>query len=135
MYSCTVPKGSYLLFNSASTHKNSECWPLEMTENMPMEEFIPERWESYTKGHHHTSEIPLIYTPFGSGPRKCIGERFAIYESIIVLSRLVNTFEIDFAPSSPLKTRDIDTECVITMRPIGPVELEFTKRETNLLKK
>ncbi len=127
MYDTIIPKGSYLLFNSATIHKNAEFWPLEMTQNMPMDQFIPERWESYTNGQH-ISEIPLVYTPFGSGSRKCIGERFAIYESIIVLSRLLHSFEIDFAPSSPLRNKDIETECVITLRPIESVDLQFKKR-------
>ena len=39
--------------------------------------------------------VPCSYLPFGSGPRACIGERFAMIEMKITMVRLLQKFHIE----------------------------------------
>lgn len=41
------------------------------------------------------------YLPFGGGRRKCIGDQFALFESIVALSMLTRRFTFTLAPDSP----------------------------------
>lgn len=52
--------------------------------------FAPERWQN------DTGERPgeLRYFPFGGGPRRCLGERLALLECAIVLTRVVRAWRL-----------------------------------------
>ena len=41
------------------------------------------------------------YIPFGGGPRKCIGDQFALLEAVTVLSLLTRRFDFELDPASP----------------------------------
>ena len=58
----------------------------------PME-FIPERFSEERKHElvNHT------YLPFGAGPRKCIGFRFALAEIKVALIHFVRNFHFEYA--------------------------------------
>lgn len=54
------------------------------------ERFDPERFSS-----ENIAKInPYIYLPFGTGPRKCIGYRFALIETKILFYFILSKFEI-----------------------------------------
>ena len=61
------------------------------------------------------------YFPFGAGPRKCIGNNFAMFEMIIAVTELVSKFKIqaDFEA--------IDITPLITLKPKNAF-LNFEKR-------
>jgi len=65
------------------------------------EKFNPERFSEENKD----SITPYTYIPFGSGPRNCIGSRFAILEAKALLYHLLLNFEIVTIPRTqiPLK--------------------------------
>ena len=42
-------------------------------------------------------EKEVFYTPFGHGPRVCIGRHLAEMESVVMLSKIVRNFQVDFA--------------------------------------
>jgi cytochrome P450 len=44
----------------------------------------------------------FAYLPFGAGPRVCIGAQFALTEAVLVLARLVQSFEITRASNEPV---------------------------------
>ncbi|XP_047352250.1 cytochrome P450 9e2-like [Vespa velutina] len=54
------------------------------------EKFDPERFSEENK----QSIIPYTYLPFGMGPRRCIGERFALMETKIVIVNILKKFII-----------------------------------------
>ncbi|KAH0999846.1 hypothetical protein HUJ04_005336 [Dendroctonus ponderosae] len=55
------------------------------------EKFDPERFSDENKDKIR----PYTYIPFGSGPRNCIGSRFAILEAKAVLYHLLLNFKIE----------------------------------------
>lgn len=42
----------------------------------------------------------FAYLPFGGGRRKCIGDQFALFESIVGLSMLMRRYEFKLAPGA-----------------------------------
>jgi len=87
--------GSNLLFSVYEMHRHPDLW------EQP-ESFLPERFNE--GGRKFSSQ----YFPFGAGPRKCIGNNFAMFEMIIAVSELVSKFKIyanfDIIEITPLIT-------------------------------
>lgn len=54
------------------------------------ERFDPERFNEENKNNIK----PYTYIPFGSGPRNCIGSRFALVEMKIIFFHLLSKFDI-----------------------------------------
>ena len=54
------------------------------------EKFDPERFSEENKNKIN----PSMYIPFGSGPRNCIGSRFALLEGKLLLSYILKNFEV-----------------------------------------
>ncbi|KOC61106.1 Cytochrome P450 9e2 [Habropoda laboriosa] len=52
------------------------------------EKFDPERFSEENK----SNVVPYTYLPFGAGPRKCIGDRFAMMETKILMVQLLHKF-------------------------------------------
>lgn len=73
--------GSSLLFSIFEIHRHPELW------EQP-DAFMPERFSE--GGRQYSSQ----YFPFGAGPRKCIGNNFAMFEMIIAVSQLVSKYKI-----------------------------------------
>ena len=92
--------GSSLLFSIYEIHRHPKLW------DKP-DQFIPERFAN------QTNQFSGQYFPFGAGPRKCIGNNFAMYEMIIAVTELVKTYkikpafdEIDITPLIALKPKN-----------------------------
>lgn len=62
------------------------------------EKFNPERFSDENKDNI----VPYSYIPFGSGPRNCIGSRFAILEAKAVLYHLLLHFEVVPTQRTPI---------------------------------
>ena len=76
-----IKKGTYIRFPYYVIHHNPEFWP-------EPELFKPER---FLKENAHNI-VPYSWVPFGSGPRACIGERFAMVEMKIAMVKLLQKF-------------------------------------------
>ncbi|KAJ6639682.1 putative cytochrome P450 6g2 [Pseudolycoriella hygida] len=63
------------------------------------EKFIPERFMSETND--------ILWLPFGTGPRNCIGERFAMMQMKVAMVSLLTSFRLEFTPETP---NDIELE-------------------------
>ena len=91
--SCTVqgmpiPKGTKIYMPTYPAHINEEFFPQPF-------EFKPERFLK----ENSDKIIPYSYRPFGSGPRVCLGQRFAMVEMMIFMSKLMLKFKIVKVPN------------------------------------
>jgi len=69
--------------------------------------FRPERWTEEL-----LSSLPKgAYIPFGLGPRRCIGQAFAISESVAVLATLAQRYRLVAVE------REVEREVAMTLRP------------------
>ncbi|UPV73665.1 cytochrome P450 [Halorussus limi] len=81
--------------------------------------FRPDRW---TDGFEQS--LPrLAYFPFAAGPRRCIGDRFALLEARLVLATILQEYHLELVSSPALDLRPS-----ITARPKRPVEMKIHER-------
>jgi cytochrome P450 len=74
------------------------------------------------KGHpEYQSLHPYLSLPFGFGPRMCIGRRVAEQSLLILMTKLVGRFEIDWAADY----QDLDGISYLINQPDKPVKLKF----------
>lgn len=84
------------------------------------DEFLPERWEN-----DFAKTLPkYAYFPFGGGPRICIGNTFAIMESILLLATIMQRCRFTFAPG-----QKIVLEPGITLRPATGLKMTLHQRQ------
>jgi cytochrome P450 len=92
-------------------HRDPRFYPDPLT-------FRPERWEN------ETDKLPkYAYFPFGGGPRICIGNHFAMMESILLLTTIARQYRMDVAEDCR-----VATEPSITLRPKYGIRLKLRKR-------
>ncbi|XP_075831496.1 cytochrome P450 3A13-like [Microtus pennsylvanicus] len=91
-----IPKGTVVMVPTYALHKDPKCWP-------EPEEFRPERFSK----KNQDSIDPYTYQPFGSGPRNCIGMRFALMSIKVALVRVLQNFSFQPCEETqiPLKLR------------------------------
>ncbi|MGD8854095.1 MAG: cytochrome P450 [Gammaproteobacteria bacterium] len=106
---CSVPAGADVFICSYLLHRHPGYW----TEP---EAFRPERFAADQEARRH----PCVYIPFSAGPRRCIGERFAMSEMMIHLA--VTAARVSPRPVAP---RDVEVEAEVNLRPRQPVFLRF----------
>jgi cytochrome P450 len=94
----TLPRGTELISSVYHTHRMPDVYP-------EPQRFWPGRWERLDPG-------PYAYSPFGAGPRMCIGASFALMEIKLVLAILLQRYRLALPPN----TR-VDRSVTITMRP------------------
>ena len=97
-----------LLLSIYEIHRHKDHW-------QQPEAFIPERFEDGKQRKN------IAYYPFGAGPRKCIGNNFAMYEMILAISEVMLKFKIEE------KSTPIEITPLITLKPKNAF-LRFTRR-------
>jgi len=80
------------------------------------EKFIPERFLSQTTN-------PFLWLPFGTGPRNCIGERFAMMQMKVAIVSLLATFNLEITDETS-KTIELEKESTLLHTDRG-VSLKF----------
>jgi cytochrome P450 len=73
------------------------------------DEFRPER---FFPQNNQTERHPYVYIPFSFGKRNCIGQRFALLETKLILANILRNFEFeckqtvsDISPSNEIILR------------------------------
>jgi cytochrome P450 len=97
----TIPAGSVVLLAQYVTHRHRDFW--SNPEGFDPDRFLPERSE----GRH-----PYAYFPFGAGPRICIGNHFAMIESVLILATITSRWLLNLIPGRP-----VIPESRVTLRP------------------
>jgi cytochrome P450 len=101
------PKGIAIFLSPWSVHRD-ERWFSEP------DRFNPDRWLDGLAKRLHKFQ----YFPFGGGPRICIGNAFAMMESVLLLSTFARRFDVALAPGARLSARP-----AITLRPAHGVRV------------
>lgn len=78
--------------------------------------FLPERWV------RNSPPMPFTYIPFGIGQRVCIGQHFAMMESVLGLAAILSQFRFTLKNSQPP-----ELSAWITLRPRTPIYLQISK--------
>ena len=65
----------------------------------------------------------LSYTPFGGGPRACIGSGFAMMEACLVLAHIARVYRLRVVPGHP-----VEAQGWITLRPRHGLRMTLEKR-------
>ncbi|KAI1176242.1 cytochrome P450 CYP5202A1 [Nemania sp. FL0916] len=119
-----VPKGTLICFSTFACHRSTKYYGQDAMD------FRPERWREVdvkTRLHDYT------FHPFIGGPRKCLGERFAMKLMKYTVCRLVQCFsaiEVDDINSQDgSRWQDnIKFHIGLTMSPDGDVYVKLTGR-------
>jgi cytochrome P450 len=109
-----LPKRSLAFLSPYITQRHPRYWS-------DPEGFDPERFSDAASGPERPT---FAYFPFGGGPRKCIGEVFALVEATLVLATLARRFDLEL----PVGQVPVP-EPVITLRPRGGLPMLVKKRQ------
>ncbi len=99
----TAPKDSILFASQYLLHRDPRFFS-------DPDAFHPDRFLANGKAHQ------FAYFPFGLGPRRCIGEGFALMEGALVLGTILRRWKVESLPETKLV---LDPK--ITLRPMFPV--------------
>ncbi|XP_044931008.1 cytochrome P450 3A12 isoform X2 [Mustela putorius furo] len=110
-----IPKGTVVMVPVFTLHRDQDLWP-------EPEEFRPERFSKKKKD----SINPYTYLPFGTGPRNCIGMRFAIMNMKLALVRVLQNFSF-----KPCKETQIPMKLSVQglIQPEKPIVLKVEPRD------
>lgn len=108
----TIPKGATVFMSQWVLHRDTRYF------DRPGE-FDPERWSDGLAGR-----LPRgAYVPFGLGPRRCLGNVFALTEAVLVLATICRRFSL-----KAQRAEDPPMDPLITLRPHGPVPMRVEPR-------
>ncbi|MEW5313289.1 MAG: hypothetical protein WDW38_004870 [Sanguina aurantia] len=88
-----IPAGSDIFISVWNLHRSPALWE-------DSDSFKPERFPITSPIPNETTEN-FSYLPFGGGKRKCIGDQFALFESIVALSMLTRRYDFTLDPNGP----------------------------------
>jgi cytochrome P450 len=105
-----IPKGTWTFVSPYLTHHDARFW--RNPEGFDPERFSPDEEAKRPKG---------AYFPFALGPRKCIGESFAMMEARLILAAIVQRTRLELVPG-----RWTELDPTITLRPKGGLWMTAT---------
>ncbi|XP_058496284.1 cytochrome P450 3A56-like [Solea solea] len=109
-----IPKGMVITVPTWTLHHDPDSWP-------EPEEFIPERFSKENKQNID----PYTYLPFGEGPRKCIGMRFALMSMKLVAVEILQRFSFSVCEETEIP---LEMDNQILLMPKQPIKLKLEKR-------
>ncbi len=111
----TMPKGSVVNLVFYTSHHDPRWW--DEPEAFRPERFSPENEEKINKH---------AYTPFGGGPRVCIGNSFALMEARLLLATIAQRYTLELAPG-----QTVEMNPMITLNPKGGLPMTLRARKVN----
>ncbi|XP_063284879.1 cytochrome P450 3A8-like [Pelobates fuscus] len=102
----TIPQGVVTVIPLYALHRDPDNFP-------EPEEFRPERFSKENK-----ENLDYVFLPFGSGPRNCIGMRFALMNVKLAFVTLIQNFTFRTCSETPIPL-EIDTRGFLkTKKPV-----------------
>jgi beta-ring hydroxylase len=86
-----IKKGQDIFISTWNLHRSPKLWE-------ESDEFRPDRWDLYSAAE---ASQDFRFLPFGGGPRKCVGDVFATFETVTALAMIVRRFDFEMAPDAP----------------------------------
>ncbi|KAI0401981.1 cytochrome P450 [Xylaria palmicola] len=119
-----VPKGALVCFSTFGCQRSTKYYGEDAME------FRPERWQEVNM---KTRTLDYIFHSFSGGPRKCLGENFALRLTKYTICRLVQSFRAikaeNLSSHDQTKWQDkIKYQIGLTMSPDDGLRLRFTRR-------
>ncbi|MHB8526369.1 MAG: cytochrome P450 [Candidatus Acidiferrales bacterium] len=108
----SFPADTTLLMSQWVTHRDPRYFPDPLA-------FRPERWLDGLAARLPTH----AYFPFGGGPRRCIGQGFALMEASLVAAAIAQRFRFELEPG-----QTIVPEPLVTLRPRGGIRMRVQLR-------
>ncbi|MGB8523859.1 MAG: cytochrome P450 [Candidatus Acidiferrales bacterium] len=114
---CTIggydfPTGSTIIMAQWVMHRDARYFD-------DPEAFRPERWLDGLE-----DRLPAgAYFPFGDGPRRCIGQNFALMEALLVIATIAQKFQLQLVPG-----QKIVPEALVTLRPRNGIRMRIDAR-------
>lgn len=105
----SVPANTIMTISPYAVHHDESLWK-------EAKSFIPERFNHHTdeqsdanigEGPSLLPSSPFAFIPFSQGPRKCIGQQFAMLEAKTILVMLLSQFTVT-APPFSLAEQSVD---------------------------
>eukprot|EP00898_Chlorokybus_atmophyticus_P006554 jgi/Chlat1/68/Chrsp1S03031 len=90
-----VGKGQDIMISVYNIHHSPQVWD-------QAEEFIPERFGDLEGPVPNESTTDYRYIPFSGGPRKCVGDQFALLEAVVALAVLLKQFSFELVPGQKI---------------------------------
>lgn len=98
-----IPSGTLVIISPYTIHRHAAFWSAP-------ERFDPSRFEPGAEN----ARPRYAYIPFGGGPRLCIGSGFAQVEAVLIMTMVLQRFDLALAPGyAPV------IDALVTLRPHG----------------
>ncbi len=108
-----VPAGTTVVASQWAIHRDERFYDDPAA-------FRPERWADGLD-----DRLPrFAYFPFGGGPRRCIGEQFALLEAKLAVATLAQRYRLERTDDAP-----VDPAVSVTTRPASEIEVVVRERE------
>lgn len=105
-----IPSGALVVVCQYAMHRDPRFFP-------EPERFDPERWTHEAR----SARPPFSFFPFGGGPRRCLGESFAMTEGVLLLATLARHWRL--RPASGRRV-EITPEHLLRAKGGMPMRLE-----------
>jgi cytochrome P450 len=107
-----IPVGTTVLMSQWVMHRDARYFD-------DPDAFRPERWLDGL-----ADRLPAgVYLPFGDGPRRCIGQGFALLEAALVVGTIAQRFRFRLVPGHP-----VEPEPLVTLRPRHGIRMTLHAR-------
>ncbi|XP_038619484.1 cytochrome P450 3A5-like [Tachyglossus aculeatus] len=110
----TIPKGTCVVIPLATLQRDPNYW-------LEPDEFRPERFNKEMR----SKRDPYMFMPFGTGPRNCIGMRFALLNMKVAMIGLLQNFSLRTCQETQIPL-EVNTMGILTAK--KPIVLRFIPR-------
>ncbi|WP_128478874.1 cytochrome P450 [Halorussus pelagicus] len=107
-----IPAGATIRMHQWVVHRDDRWYDDPLA-------FRPGRWTD-----DFESSLPkLAYFPFAAGPRRCIGDRFAMLEARLLLATIYQQYHLELTPGT-----ELDLMATVTARPKDEIPMTVHER-------